>query len=107
MYNHIVGAFTDEKQDLIQQNSKLRHTLKNLNDEVNQLRNFVYSKISKATNQEEDLKNEIFDLPYNLMGDVVEGSIRRKMDDIKMQVEKITNLEKGILSIYANINKFR
>lgn len=89
MYQHIVGAFSDEKKEIVQENLNLRQMLRDLNSEINQLRNVVYAKTGKERMKTEDLLDGQFDLPYELMNEAVSESIREKIREVMREVQSM------------------
>jgi myosin heavy subunit len=97
LYQNIVGAFTDEKNELVSENQLLRQSLKSLNAELNQLKQVIYS--SHGFNDEDDsslhdLSAGQFELPYQMVKDDIEDEIRYKIE----QVSQILHMSKSKIS---------
>jgi len=78
LYQNVVEAFRDEKQELVAENQQLKRSLKQLNSELNNLR----SQYSLTAPLYDSLKDGQFELPYHIAQDEIETAIRDKIQDL-------------------------
>ncbi|KAL9652315.1 hypothetical protein ABK040_011973 [Willaertia magna] len=90
LYQNIVEAFKDEKQEILAENYQLRKTLKFLNQQLNYLLSFTnYNNNNDETYNKKDILSsgdELFELPYYLAQEEVESSLQGKMNELKQFV---------------------
>eukprot|EP00818_Percolomonas_sp_WS_P009547 CAMPEP_0117447078 /NCGR_PEP_ID=MMETSP0759-20121206/6680_1 /TAXON_ID=63605 /ORGANISM="Percolomonas cosmopolitus, Strain WS" /LENGTH=567 /DNA_ID=CAMNT_0005239383 /DNA_START=6 /DNA_END=1709 /DNA_ORIENTATION=- len=88
LYQNIVGAFQDEKQEIVQENSALRQSLRDLTFEIHQLRNVMYAKrrsgdSSQVQHIDSDLNDGQFEIPFHIVQDEIEGTVQDKIQEIQ------------------------
>ncbi|KAL0491585.1 afadin- and alpha-actinin-binding protein [Acrasis kona] len=86
-YQHIVGAFKDEKQELLEENKQLRQTVARFDAELDKLR----EKLQKVTNANASPTNKEktgqHQLPYGL----AKNNIEKNLEDKITEVNRLAN----------------
>ncbi|EFC45587.1 predicted protein [Naegleria gruberi] len=91
LYQNVVEAFKDEKQEILAENQQLKRSLKQLNGELNNLR----QQYSITAPLFDSLKDGQFELPYHLAQEEIESAIRDKIQDISNIMGKSSHLGGG------------
>nr|CAG4710084.1 unnamed protein product [Naegleria fowleri] len=87
LYQNVVEAFKDEKQEILAENQQLKRSLRQLNTELNHLR----QRYSSTTSYDGDtIRDGQFELPYHLAQDEIETAIREKIQDLNHILERAT-----------------
>lgn len=97
LYQNIVGAYEDEKQELVRENYALREALQRLNNEINHLRNAAHEKRGdqEFETRVAELKPGQFYLPYNIVKPEIEGTAMAKIEELLNAT--VTEEEKELL----------
>ncbi len=109
LYQNVVGAFEDEKQELVQENLALKESYKKLNAEVNQLRNIVFSRHGiKEFETNSEINEDIFNLPFGYSQNDIEETLQQKIDEIGMVTKQhksnLNSLEKELKIIHDSLH---
>lgn len=99
LYQNIVGAFEDQKKELLQENESLRSALKSIDAELHELRTLVASIRGQedvnmsADSMDASLHSGQFDMPFDLVKEEVENNLLFRIRGLSKQVREMHDEE--------------
>jgi hypothetical protein len=91
MYQNIVGAFKDEKQELLEENEGLRQTILRFNNELNHLRNTLQRNGVESPDKKSQMNQGQFQLPYGVARAEIEKNLEEKVGEVRKMAQVATS----------------